>query len=514
MKGLRSHKTDSESDAAVFTTGRKLTVNTAWSFSGQLFPVIVALAAVPLLIKTIGAQRFGILSLGWVLVGYFNVFDFGFGRALTQLVAERLGRRQCSDIPAIFWTFVWATLGLGVIAGAALALLSSWLVHDVLNLTPKLRSESLTAFYLLCVALPLAISVEGLQGFLAAHQRFDLFAAVRIPTGIAVVLGPVAVLPFSHSLAPIFLSLALVRIVTWIASLALCVYVDGSLRHPVAPRAASLRPLFSFAGWSSVSNLVAPLMAYMDRFLIGALLSATAVAYYAAPYDAITKVAIFPLAITTVLFPAFAASFVTAPTRTAHLFIKSTQVLYLILLPILATVVTFANEGMHLWLNSRFAAAGTPVLKLLCVGLLLNGLAQVPFALIQGVGRPDLTAKIHLVELPLYLALLYGLTVRRGIDGAALAWVIRVLADTTVLYAYGCRLVHVLPSQQLMLAMAVAAGVAVILALGFVPVGTYARSAGLLVVLAIAGLVGWRQVLSRERQISVLGLLSRRPRTT
>jgi len=83
-----------------------------------------------------------------------------------------------------------------------------------------------------------------------------------------------------------------------------------------------------------------------------------------------------------------------------------------------------------------------------------------------------------------------------------------------VLYAYGCRLVHVLPSQQLMLAMAVAAGVAVILALGFVPVGTYARSAGLLVVLAIAGLVGWRQVLSRERQIFVLGLLSRRPHAT
>ena len=49
------------------------------------------------------------------------------------------------------------------------------------------------------------------------------------------------------------------------------------------------------------------------------------------------------------------------------------------------------------------------MLQILAVGVFINSLAQVPFALLQGVGRPDLTATLHLIELPLYLGLLWWL---------------------------------------------------------------------------------------------------------
>jgi O-antigen/teichoic acid export membrane protein len=93
-----------------------------------------------------------------------------------------------------------------------------------------------------------------------------------------------------------------------------------------------------------------------------------------------------------------------------------------------------AENGLRLWIGPEFAQRSTPVLQWLAAGVFINCLAQVPFALIQGVGRPDLSAKLHLLELPGYLFALWYLTTRYGINGAAIAWTARVLIDAAGLF--------------------------------------------------------------------------------
>jgi O-antigen/teichoic acid export membrane protein len=55
--------------------------------------------------------------------------------------------------------------------------------------------------------------------------------------------------------------------------------------------------------------------------------------------------------------------------------------------------------------------------------------------LVQGAGRPDKVAKLHLIELPLYLPVLWYLTVQFGIEGAAVSWTLRVAIDAALLYS-------------------------------------------------------------------------------
>jgi O-antigen/teichoic acid export membrane protein len=64
----------------------------------------------------------------------------------------------------------------------------------------------------------------------------------------------------------------------------------------------------------------------------------------------------------------------------------------------------------------------------------------MPFTLIQGVGRADLTAKLHLAELPVYLPLLWWLISHAGIEGAAMTWALRSLFDMLLLFALSLRL--------------------------------------------------------------------------
>ncbi len=489
------------------TSGRLLARNTLFNLVGQGLPALVALLAFPLLIQGLGIERFGVLTLAWMAVGYFSLFDLGLGRALTQLIAERLGAREEERVPLLARIALLLMLLLGVAGALLLALLARPLVERILAVPPALQAETLTAFYLLALSLPFVISTTGLRGVLEAQQRFGLVNAVRVPLGAFTFLGPLLVLPFSSSLVVVVAVLVAGRVVAWLIHLLLCArVVPGLLRGPVAFEQASIRRLLGFGGWMTVTNLVSPVMTYLDRFLIGAVLSMAAVAYYVTPYEVVTKLWLVPMGVLGVLFPAFATSFVRDRARTLVLFERGFKSIFLALFPIILTVVLFAREGLGLWLGAEFAASSTRVLQWLAIGVLINSIAQVPFTVLHGAGRPDLTAKLHLVELPFYLAGAWWFVARFGIEGAAIAWVVRVSLDLVIL----CALLHpCLPGSAPVLRRGGATLAVAILALSLaaVPAGLVVKAALLVGMLGGFSAMYWLLVLSpEERALAASGL--------
>jgi len=100
---------------------------------------------------------------------------------------------------------------------------------------------------------------------------------------------------------------------------------------------------------------------------------------------------------------------------------------------VLLTVI-LAHELLHAWLGSDFASHGTLVLQILAIGMLVYSLGLIPFSLLQGIGRPDLTAKFLLLELPFYVAGLWFLVKHLGLVGAAIAFALRAAVDALLLF--------------------------------------------------------------------------------
>jgi O-antigen/teichoic acid export membrane protein len=140
-----------------------------------------------------------------------------------------------------------------------------------------------------------------------------------------------------------------------------------------------------------------------------------------------------------VMFPAFSASFGQDRSRIAALYKRSVKYVFLVLFPLVLLTMALAHRGLALWLGADFAQHSFRVLQWLALGVLINSLAQVPFALVQGAGRPDLTAKLHLIELPVYLLALWWLISTYGVVGAAIAWTARVGVDALVLFVMAQR---------------------------------------------------------------------------
>src|SRR5271165_5202652 len=99
------------------TRGNLLARSTLWNLAGQILPMIAAVVAIPPIVREIGLDRFGILTLGWVVVGYFSLFDLGLGRALTKMVADKLAAGSDHDLHGLIWTSCFLMLLLGMVAG-------------------------------------------------------------------------------------------------------------------------------------------------------------------------------------------------------------------------------------------------------------------------------------------------------------------------------------------------------------------------------------------------------------
>jgi O-antigen/teichoic acid export membrane protein len=419
--------------------GGLLAKNVVWNLLSIGVPFLVALITIPILIAAIGKDRFGLLAISWMFVGYFSLFDFGLGRALTVLVAKCLGENQHQQIPGLVWTAMTLMALLGVIGFGVVFWLTPWLVGTLLKVPVELQQETAKAFYLLALSIPFVIITVGLRGVIAAYQRFDLLTAIRIPMGIFTFVGPVAVLPFSTSLYPIVAVLVLGRFVAVLAHTILLFRIVPEIGRGYVLDATQLRPLFGFGGWMTVSNMVVPLMVSMDRFVIGAVLSVTAVAFYTTPFEIAFRFLVIPTAFVAVLLPAQSTTLAIEKGEdrrySAELFNKGLSYIFITLFPLLLMISLFSYEGLKLWVGDEFADNGYQVMQWLVAGVLLYGLSLVPFSLVQSAGHPDWSAKLHLLELPVYLAVLWWALHQFGILGAAIVWTLRAGVDALVLYA-------------------------------------------------------------------------------
>ena len=477
------------------TSGHLLARNTIWNLIGNGAPMIVALFSIPILIHRLGGDRFGVLALAWALIGYASLFDIGLGRALTQLVAKKLGAGEENEVPQLVWTSLLLLLLLGALGTVFVAAISPWLVHHALKIPENLQPESLRAFYLLGLSVPVAIATAALRGVLEAHQRFMLVNALRIPLGVLTFAGPLIVLLFSRSLVPIVGVLVASRAAVCLAHFWVCLRVVPDLRWRVAWHRPSAVPLLRFGGWMTISNIVTPLMITLDRFIIGGLLSVGAVAYYATPFEVVTKLLLIPAALTGVMFPAFSSSFAQDPVRTAELCTRCVKYLFLVLFPFVFLTVCFAQGGLELWLGAEFASHSYRVLQWLALGVFVNGLAQVPFALVQGVGKPDITGKLHLIEFPVYVLILWFIVHSHGIEGAAIAWTGRAVLDCVLLFAVSRKLLAEKVHLPRWLILMFLGGVTSSLA-SFLLTSTAAKGVLASIVLATFGFVAWILVLT------------------
>lgn len=407
---------------------------------GLAAPLPLALLVVPDLLRELGDEQFALLTLCWALSTYASVLDLGLGRALTQKLSTTLAQGAPDDLAVggLCSTALLGMAAMGTAVGLALFALAPLLV-DGLQLNPAMQQSAAAAFKLVVMSVPFVVVSAGFRGALEAMNAFGRVNAVRLPLGIWTFVGPWLSLQFGAGLEGIAWALWGGRFVAtcawaWMAWRLL----PGWRRNP-RPSVHWIRPLVRSGGWLTVGNLVGPLMGYADRFLIALLISAAAATHYATPQELVSKLWVLPGALMGVMFPALARRLVLQDPAVAQLCAVALRWLMLTCLPISLGLGLGAHELLELWLGPAHAGLAAPVLRWMALGMFLGCVAQLPFTVLQGGDAASVTAKLHLLQLPLFLASFTLAALHNGIAGAAAVWALRNGIDAVCLFVLGHR---------------------------------------------------------------------------
>jgi O-antigen/teichoic acid export membrane protein len=413
---------------------RALLTGIVWNGAGRGIPIIVAVLATPILLHHLGIDRWALFTLALSIAGSFGILDFGVGAALTRALAERIGTPEESEAAPLIVTALTVLILAGCGGGILGYLCAPVLIDDLLNVPPALRLEAIRAFQMLVIAAPLVIANGALWGILVAYQKFRLTALVSMPVSVMYYLGPMAVLLAQDSLVWVIAAVVVARFLQTLTGGALVLRLVPELRRRPRFKPRLLRELLRIGVWVTISGTVGPLMLYLDRFIVGAMLSLAAVSYYATPLDLMMRLMMVPMAVAAALFPALATSHRTMPERAQGLLRTGSLVTILTVFPACLLMAGLAGELLSFWLGSAFAEHSRTVLIILGLGMFLNCVIIVPSTLIDAIGRPRINALIVLGQAILFVPVIVLLSARYGVTGAALAWTLRAAIG------YGARL--------------------------------------------------------------------------
>lgn len=408
----------------------------AWNLVGLIFPLGVAVLTVPHLIENVGQERFGLLALAWGLIGYAGTLDLGLGRALTQMVSKLKGEGNLLPIPDVLATAGRITLATGLLGSAVIGIATFTGGHAWVHAETTSAAEIQYAMLLLAIALPAQAMSATYRGLNEAFMNFRGINFLRAGLGIVNFAGPYVVSLFTTQLPWLVATLVISRLVALFIFRNLanrCLQNEPKTRGVPVYSPAIARSLFAFGGWVTVSSIVSPVMVQADRFVIAATISAAAVSTYVLPYEVVVQSLILVGAVSSVMFPGLSALIHEKPDQWQPYFYKWLLRVVILMAAVCTALGLLLPVILPIWLKNNFKPESILIGQILCIGVFANAIGSMFYALLHANGRADVTAKLHLIELPVFLTMLYLLIRQFGLPGAACAWVGRMVFDVIAL---------------------------------------------------------------------------------
>jgi O-antigen/teichoic acid export membrane protein len=418
----------------------------SWNLFGLVAPLVVAVLTIPALVASLGYELFGLLALAWGLIGYAGVMDLGIGRAVTQLVSKLRGQQDEASIPNVVATAGRITLVSGFVGAFVIFLVSQTSLIDSISAPSTPREQIVYSIIFLAIALPAQAMSATYRGVNEAYLQFRGISLVKTMLGVLSFGGPYFMSFFTKELHWLVFTLLVSRVISLIVFKSLAA---KSLRYlnKIGVRAeyssAVAKRLFSFGIGVGISSLLGPLLVQVDRFMIGILISAVTVTIYVLPYEIVMQSLVLVGAVTGVFFPMITQLIHSHDEEWRKVFWGWTIKLSL-LMGVICIVIFFTLETiMKLWLGSTVSEESVAVGEYLIIGVFINSIGSMFYSIHHAMGRADITAMFHLLELIIFIPLLYFFINQYGVLGAAYAWIIRVIIDTLALVlSYRILFVH------------------------------------------------------------------------
>jgi len=412
----------------------KVVSNSIINLVTQIIPIFVALIFIPISIELLGNELFGVYSLVVTFIVLFNYLNFGIAPATTKELAKYLAQKNSKKIISLLINSFLMMLFIGLILAGFFLLLHNQVATYMFDENINLKETFSQLLRLLGFLSPFLMLVIFLRSVLEAKQLFLITSLNRAFLNSIIFISPTLIYIENFTIISVFKFLIIIYIISTII-LSFFTYKEYFKNKSLSFSISDSKALMQIGFWMMLSSLAGIGLYYADRFIIGTVISATAVAYYVASYDLVTRLNIISGSLTSALFPAFSHWFeIQEQEKIKDAVIFVSKIISFIVASISFLLIVYAEELLTFWINEEYSQHSYLLLQYLTIGVFFNTLSVVPFRTLSAIGFQKSVAIVYIIEAPLTVTMLYYLISDYGLIGAVVGYNIRAFIEVVILY--------------------------------------------------------------------------------
>lgn len=412
----------------------RLIHNIVANYLGKAWVTVLSLAFIPLYIKLMGVEVYGLIGIFMSIGAILSLLDMGLSatlsRELSRLSALKASEKESQNLLRTFELIYW---GVGTALGLTVVFMAEPITTHWINSASV--PHDVVFYSLMIMGFSIIFQWPGslYSGGLAGIQRQVGLNVIRTVMATLQHGGAILVLLFiSPSILVFFAWQALIGLVTTIS---LGGWLWMNLSSATISPSAFLKTRFKksllfenwrFAGGITGISLTTVALTQTDKVILSKMLTLEAFGYYVLAFNIANALQnlVTPLA-SSILPRITQLATVNDKTELASLYHKACQLLSVIVLPVAITIASFAEELLSIWLGPGDTSRNTaPLLSLLVIGTAINALVSMPYSVQLAYGRTKLVIFSNLIAITLLTPLLFWLIENFQSVGACWAWVI------------------------------------------------------------------------------------------
>jgi O-antigen/teichoic acid export membrane protein len=394
----------------------------------RIVAALVGIFFVPVYVKLIGIESYGLVSFYATLVGTLSFMDLGLSTAISRQIA--IDRSQKTDlkntydlifsVELIYWGIA-IILGLLIILGSSF-IATSWISAKDLPVE-VIRESVILMGIVFAFQFPMSIYNGAMIGFEMQIQNGLITALLSLIKAVGVIFILMYVeasveMYFLWQIAITVLFTAILRIYVWRQAFVSKIRSVFSIEQ--------LKKIWSFALGMAGISAITFFITQLDKIVVSRMLSLEYLGYYSLAFLISSAINQLISPMQPVVFPKLAALIsVNDRTSIIQLYHRMARWISIIIFPIGCVLFVFADEILFFWSgNAQLTENTAAILRVTVIGSVCNCMIWVPYLFMLAKGNTRFTIIQNLIAIVIMVPTLYFLTKNYGAFGASLVWLI------------------------------------------------------------------------------------------
>lgn len=407
------------------------------NYLGRIIPALFSIIMIPIYIKYMGVESYGLVGFYTTLSSLLSVLDLGIGATINRELAIQNNqennkvyqRNLVRTLELIYWT-------VSILSGLLLIGLAPIIANSMIASEGLPRESIITAVKLMGISFSFQFPISLYQGGLLGLQKYVLLNTLSIVFTIIRNVGILFLLVFiSPSIQTFFLGQSIFSFLSSIAFMIALWRVLPKDNIRAKFKKSIILDNWKFAFAVSVSSIVGVILSQLDKVILASMLSLNMFAYYTVASSVSSAVWMCIIPLNTAIFPKLVQLYHNKCEGELILFFhKSSQFVSLIIFPICALLVIYSKSILALWIGDPIIVNNSNlIVSFLVLGVMLNGMVSLPVNCATAFGWPTLITYTNIIQAVFIIPLIITLVYFFQAFGAAVAWVI--MNSTYIIFA-------------------------------------------------------------------------------